>query len=176
METKQKTENELIAEWGYHILEDGTILSKRGKPLKLSTGSGNYLQANVYNKGKSRTFLVHRLVAMKFLLNPNKLPEVNHKDTNKKNNHYKNLEWCTRPQNIQHAVANGLMPGPWLGKSGKDHSRSKAVYQCDGGAIICEHGSVRQAAKTLNIHHNLIYDNIKGKLKSAGGFQWKYKQ
>ncbi len=50
---------------------------------------------------------VHRLVALTYLPNPNNLPEVNHKDSNKSNNNVINLEWCTKSQNIQHSFDNG---------------------------------------------------------------------
>ncbi len=66
---------------------------------------------NIYNKpidypcysGVS----VHRLVAAAFVENPNNYPEVNHIDSNKLNNHYTNLEWVTKSQNIQHSYDNG---------------------------------------------------------------------
>ena len=45
--------------------------------------------------GKSKTIGVHILVAKHFLENENNLPEVNHKDFNRQNNHVDNLEWCT---------------------------------------------------------------------------------
>lgn len=47
---------------------------------------------------------VHKLVALTFIENPNNLPEVNHKDFNRLNNYYKNLEWCTHEYNIQYSA------------------------------------------------------------------------
>jgi hypothetical protein len=58
--------------------------------------------------GKSHTIKIHRLVAKEFVPNPMNLPEVNHKDGNKKNNNYENLEWVTHRQNVQHSFANKL--------------------------------------------------------------------
>lgn len=48
-------------------------------------------------------YLVHRLVAMTYIPNPNKLPEVNHKNGNTLDNRSVNLEWCTRKHNMEHA-------------------------------------------------------------------------
>ena len=51
---------------------------------------------------------MHRLVAQTFLLNPDNLPCVNHKDGNKLNNSVGNLEWCTRSENARHSFQMGL--------------------------------------------------------------------
>lgn len=52
--------------------------------------------------GKSRNYLVHRLVAGAFIDNPNNLPEINHKDENPLNNVVFNLEWCTHKYNMNY--------------------------------------------------------------------------
>lgn len=59
--------------------------------------------------GVRRDVVVHRLVASAFVPNPCGKPDVNHKDFNKGNNHYKNLEWVTKKENSRHAVDGGRM-------------------------------------------------------------------
>lgn len=49
---------------------------------------------------------VHRLVAEHFIENKNNYKEVNHIDSDKSNNYYKNLEWCNRSQNVKHMLSN----------------------------------------------------------------------
>lgn len=55
-----------------------------------------------------RLFRIHRLVAQAFIPNPHNFNEVNHIDGVKGNNHYSNLEWCTRSQNCKHSYDTGL--------------------------------------------------------------------
>lgn len=49
--------------------------------------------------------MIHRLVALTFIPNTENKPEVNHIDNNPLNNHVKNLEWCTRSENVRHSFA-----------------------------------------------------------------------
>lgn len=75
------------------------------KPLKTEKG---YLAVELWDNYTRKVAKVHRLVAEAFIENPNKRTEVNHKDGNKENNDYTNLEWCTRSENLRHAYRTGL--------------------------------------------------------------------
>ena len=47
-------------------------------------------------------FYLHKLIAMAFVANPRRLCEINHKDLDKTNNHWVNLEWVTHAENMAH--------------------------------------------------------------------------
>ena len=68
-------------------------------------------------KGKS----VHRLVAEAFIENPNNYPVVNHKNSNKSDNYFENLEWTTYRGNALHGFANGNR----VGLKGESNPRAK---------------------------------------------------
>ena len=74
------------------------------KILRVSTSNCGYHQVFLNKKG----LLVHRLVAQAFIENPDNLPDVNHIDGCKTNNHVENLEWVTRSENVLHAYELGL--------------------------------------------------------------------
>lgn len=78
-----------------------------GKILK--QGYGRYLNVRLSVSNCAKTFLVHSIVARTFIKNPNNLPTVNHKDGDKHNNYYKNLEWSSRSDQIKHAVRLGFI-------------------------------------------------------------------
>lgn len=74
-------------------------------PVKHKLG---YMCLNLSKESEIKGHLIHRLVATHFLPNPNGYPEVNHIDGDKTNNIHTNLEWCTRKENINHAIDTGL--------------------------------------------------------------------
>lgn len=92
---------------------------QKGGNRNLIFNSDKYYCVSLGKNGKSKTFTVHRLVAIAFLENPLNLAIVNHKDGIKTNNHYTNLEWCTAQQNTQHATENNLIP------FGENHGMAK---------------------------------------------------
>lgn len=84
------------------------IRTKRRMPglLLEQTSANGYKQVQLI-EGNCRIFVyVHRIVAVAFLKNPHGKNEVNHKDLDKTNNHYSNLEWVTRKENMRHYKIN----------------------------------------------------------------------
>jgi len=86
-----------------------------------------YKSVVLYKDGIRWTRAVHRLVATAFIPNPDNLPEVNHKDLNRANCVYGNLEWTTRQGNAVHAANHGKFSGPRKMMNG---APPKYVYQC----------------------------------------------
>lgn len=76
------------------------LAAKTKVPQETTRG---YLETTFKVGRRDKHFLIHRLVALAFLPNPNGLPQVNHKDGDKLNNHASNLEWCSSKENCDHA-------------------------------------------------------------------------
>lgn len=136
----------------YIITKDGKIINKkRGNILKPQLNGKGYLRVSI---GKKLMF-VHRLVAEKYIPNPNNLPQVNHKDGNKLNNSVDNLEWVSNKQNREHALENGLH------LCGEQCSWSKLKEK--NVIYILEHYpeiSIKELALKFNVNRNTISDIV----------------
>lgn len=71
-----------------------------------------YQRVALCKGGKVRRFAVHRLVAQVFIPNPERKPQVNHKDFDGRNNHVDNLEWVTGQENMMHSARAGRQDMP----------------------------------------------------------------
>lgn len=78
--------------------------------LKQYMGKFGYLFVQLRRHDKKvKNKPIHLLVAETFLIRHTHHEVVNHIDGNKTNNHVSNLEWCTRRQNVDHAMKSGLI-------------------------------------------------------------------
>lgn len=114
------------------------------------------------NNNETRTYkYIHRLVAQAFIPNPNKLPEVNHKNEIKDCNEAFNLEWCSAKYNCNYGNRNKKI--------------RKQILQFDTNKnLIQKWDSIKKASQELNIDNSSITKCCKGKRKKAGGYSWEY--
>lgn len=95
----------------YQISNLGAVISfcKSTVPKRLSEHIfRGYKFVNLFRDTKMKTIKIHRLVALHFVEGHSPELGVNHKDGNKLNNHFSNLEWITNRENSIHAWKHGL--------------------------------------------------------------------
>ena len=147
---------------GYYVTKCGKVFNRYGRELKPSLNKGGYKFLSLSHQGKTKTTMLHRMLAECFIPNPHNYPQINHRDGNKVNNELSNLEWCTPSYNVQHAWDTGLATTP-----------EKPVVCLDTGKV---YKSARYAADTLNYKSpSAITACCLGKRKTAYGFVWRYK-
>lgn len=88
----------------YTISENGDVYNVKKCRYLTNVSTGRYLVVLLYKKGKRKMHYVHRLVAEAFCFKEEGKDHVNHKDHNKNNNTYTNLEWVTPKENSIHHV------------------------------------------------------------------------
>lgn len=91
----------------YEISDLGEVRNKKTNKLvciDYSNRSG-YARVTLYYKDKPKKFLLHRLVMSTFVGDSDL--EVNHIDSDKRNNSLTNLEYVTRVENARHCMRFG---------------------------------------------------------------------
>ena len=97
-----------IREANYFVTETGEVFNFKGKRMSSWIGNTGYVKVKLYIAGKPKDRYVHRLVAEAFVPNPLGLPQVKHKDDNKRNCCAENLEWGTNQENTQEGYDRNL--------------------------------------------------------------------
>lgn len=80
----------------YSIERKPYIQMRKGKVLNPYRGAKNYMTVILYKDKYYKTLLVHRLIAITFLENPNNYEFIEFKDGDKHNTKLDNLEWISR--------------------------------------------------------------------------------
>lgn len=170
----------------YGIAIDGEVQHLRTGHIKtpVLNKKGGYYIVNLYDAaGKLHRPLVHRLVALTYLPNPNNLPQVNHKDENKLNNHVENLEWCSVEYNLNYGTRLQRISEKMTGQTRQPYHRTnplptKPVIQIDKeqDIVIQVYASVTDAAKALGKGATTIRQVAQHEkyCHTAAGFRWEY--
>lgn len=154
----------------YEIFNNGMVWSRlKNKFLSPWKDKKGYRIITLHNSSGSKNFRLHRLVAFYFVPNPENKPDVNHKDENKDNNCFDNLEWVTKDENNKYGTRSMRS-----GMSRMDNTKcctSVNQYTKDY-VLINTFRSIKEAkAKT---HVNNISRCCSGGRPTAGGYIWRY--
>jgi len=108
--------------------KDGSPRHWKETILKPRINTRDYKQVSLSKEGIIKHRVIHRLVALAFIPNPENKPEVNHlgeEYLTKLNNRVENLAWATSKENSQHASRTGKFGD----RKGENHNQSKLTEQ-----------------------------------------------
>lgn len=144
----------------YEVSNLGTIRRLKNKRVLKPTRT-KYQFVHLTKNKKAKICLIHRVVAMAFIPNPENLPEINHKDCDTHNNVATNLEWCDRKYNINYG----------------DRTRKAMKKVCK--PILCiekniVYKSLKEAAEKNGLQKSKLSNVCHGKRKTTGGYHWRF--
>lgn len=154
-----------------HPRNKAMVLPKKGHILKPGLDKDGYVAVTLCKEGKTKTFKVHRLVALAFIPNPDNLPEIDHRNARKYDNRPENLRWCTTQQNAE-----------WREQKRRPtvlckETRQKFASSYEAAAWVIQNGiKNRKGIRTTNYKTvaRAIRDACKGIIGSAYRFHWAY--
>lgn len=140
----------------YFVSTFGRVWSSNHGIIKTPLNNARYPHFNRRINGVSKRTLVHRMMAIAFLPNPENKPTVNHKNGIRSDNRIENLEWATSSEQNQHSVTV-------LGRKGAlNKHRRKTIFafnDISGDNHNCI--GIRELARKLNIPYQAIQTGIK---------------
>ena len=148
----------------YEINKDGEVYSHLTKRI-LKHCKSVYPRVTLTKNGKQKSYVVHRLVAINFIPNPYNYEIVNHKDENKSNCRFDNLEWCNALYNhhYKNNVAKRLKVS--------NYKLQTPVLQLDGDKQLVK--EYKNLASTP--HYKKGFSKICMEGKFYKGYYWRYK-
>lgn len=152
----------------YEVSNYGNVRSlkwNKARILRKGIQTSGYAYVCLCKNRQIKLMTIHKLVATTFLENPNNYAEINHKDENKLNNNVNNLEWCSHFYNMNYG--NNVQK--------RSKSNKKPIKQFDKlSNFIKEWDSAIDVQSKTGINQASIIKCCKNKLKTAGGFVWRY--
>ena len=145
--------------------------------LKPEVTKKGYLRVSLGSSSKGyKKYLIHRLVALAFIPNPNNLLQINHKDENKLNNNVNNLEWCNNSYNHNYGKRN---------ERATEYNKKRIIQLDTQGNTIAIYKSIKDAALKNGINRSQLSRHLNNKpttivngkeyfSKSVGGYKWAF--
>lgn len=144
------------------------------KNLYLKKQNRGYLQVELAKNGKTKMFMVHRLVAEAFLKNPEDYPCVNHLNEEKQDNRVENLEWCSASTNVKYSLEKHR-DRVTNRRYHTSHCRlTKPILQIKDGTVVRRWDNSRQIFKETGMSDWSISECCRGNRKHAYGYDWQY--
>lgn len=155
---------------------------KKERILKLNKTRSGYIDVQLSKNGVIKHHRIHKLVALAFLPNPSRLPQINHINENKEDNRAINLEWCTCEYNINYGTGIKRRAASFRKKHG-----TPVVQLTMDGDFVARYESIKDAEIATGICGSNIrayarhkaYRNKAGNYTprlSAGGYKWEYEK
>lgn len=177
----EKYEDYQVSNFG-NVRSLGNDRKRKTKILKPIKRKDGYLFVRLSKNGKTKNLTIHRLVSQAFIPNLLNLPQVNHRDENKLNNHVENLEYCDCKYNINYGTRNeraaatrnerAAATNKIIQTNGK---LSKIVLQLTKtGELVRKWPSIAECGRN-GFDNSAVAKCCRGERKSHKGFRWRYK-
>lgn len=149
---------------GYSISCMGDLCDPSGKMVRPLIGKSGYVHFTIVVDGTRHITTGHRLVADAFIENPENKPQVNHINSVRSDNWYRNLEWVTPSENMKHSVEHGFFKsGCVLAKVGEEHpgarhTEEQAKQVCE---LLSQGLRTGEIIKQTGLDRNFVYGILK---------------
>lgn len=136
---------------------------RSGREMCPNTDKDGYKTIKLCKEGRVSRWLVHRLVALAFIPNPDGKPQINHINGDKADNRVENLEWTTNSENTMHKFRVLKCRA----------SGSKETVCLDTMKV---YPTATEAARECGVDISHVAACCRGRRSHAGGHHFQYKE